>query len=195
MSGYVDGFPLPTSWDDDALLLLPSVAATPPGDDYYLALVRPMQSTLDRYALLYAGQVDIGDAAGSGLDLAGDLAGEARGGLADDEYRRIIAGRRIATSGRVSPQRAAAAWRALTDDATATVKSPGLFSVHMRARVTSSPTGEFLIRAANVVKGLVPTAYDIEAVMYRSDSAVYDSATYGYGIGRYAWALRTRRIS
>lgn len=195
MSGYIDGFPLPVSWDDDALLLLPSIAAQPPGDDYWLALVRPMQPTIDRYALLYSGQVDINDAAGSGLDLAGDIAGEARGGLLDDEYRRIIAARRIATGGRVSPQRAAAAWRALTGDAEATVNSPGSYSVHMRARVTFSPTGGYLARAAQVVKGLVPTAYDIEAVMYRSDSALYDAATYGYDVGRYAWSLRTRRAS
>jgi hypothetical protein len=195
MSGYPAGFPLPVSWDDDALLLLPSIAATPPGDSYWLGLVSPMQATLDRYALLYAGQADIGDAAGFGLDLAGDLVGEARGGLLDDEYRRIISGRRIATGGRVSQQRAAAGWRALTDDAEATVKSPGLYSLHMRASVTDSPSGAFLIRAANVVKGLVPTAYDIEAVMYRSDSALYDAATYGYDVGRYAWALRTRRTT
>jgi hypothetical protein len=194
MSGYPAGFPLPVSWDDDALLLLPSIAATPPGDSYWLGLVSPMQATLDRYALLYAGLVNLDDAAGSTLDVAGDLVSEARGGLVDSEYRRIIAGRRIAIGGRVSHQRAAAAWRALTQTTDGTVNSAGTFSIHMAARVTFSPSDAFIVRGGSVVRALIPAGYDAEAIIYRSDTALYDGVTYTYDVGRYAWALQTGRV-
>ena len=190
---YPYGFPLPNTWESEALRILPDMAANPPGGDYFLALVKPLESILDRYALLYAGLVNLNDASGYTLDVAGDLVAEPREGLSDDEYRRIIAGRRVAEGGRVSPQRAAAGWRALTQTTDGTVNTVGDYSIHMAARVSFTPSGAFIVRGGAIVRALVPVGYDSEAIIYRSDSAIYDGATYTYDIGHYAWSLRTGR--
>lgn len=190
---YPNGFPLPEDWDADALLLLPDAAVDSEG--YWLAMVRPLSTILDRYALLYSGVIDLSDASGYVLDLAGDWVNEPRGGLADNEYRLIIAGRRVALAGRVSEQRAYAGWVALTGSSDATVKGhEGSYSIHYSARVDFVPTSLYVARAGAVVRALTPTAYDAEAVVYRSDTALFDDAVYGYDTGNYAWSLRTRRL-
>lgn len=195
MSGptYPNGYPNPQDWDGEAVGLLPDVAAVPPGADYFVHLVHPLVETDDRFALLYQSMVNLDDAAGDGLDLAGDQVFERRDGLNDSEYRRIIAGRRVAVLGGGTSPRLFAGWKALTESSTATLELPGSSSVRLAARVSFVPTLSWLVRAGSVVRDMVEAGVDVSATIYRSGSAIYGATTYPYGIGDYAWSIRVPR--
>lgn len=171
----------------DALALLPDVAARPPGDEYFLATVQPLQRLDDSIALLSA---PLSDASGDTLDLLGDWVGEPRGGLSDAEYRRIIAGRRVVRAGGTTPWRVAAMWAALTESPTATVTAQGAGSVSMTALVPYTPSGAWLRRAGGIVMDSIALGVGVSAAIYKTTSAVYDAAP-GYDIGTYAWSLPT----
>lgn len=185
--GYPVGYPPET----DVTSLLPDIAVSP----YFGPLVAPLQSLDDQVRSLYAGLADLSDAVGLTLDLAGDLVGEPRSGLRDDEYRRIIAGRRVARLGGVTPGRVAAGWVALTEPLEWRIEAPGSASVHLSARVAYVPADGWIVRASSVVRALLAVWVDAEAILYRSDTAIYDDPSTGYDIGTYAWSLRTQRPS
>jgi len=173
------------SYDDDALALLPDIAARPPAGDYFLALVRPIGAIIDRYALLLGGLIDISIASGGTLDAAGLLVYEARGALTDDEYRRIIAGRRVALAG----GDLLAGWQALTDAVDVELDVTGPAVVDLLGRVAYVPGDIFVQRAASVLRALRPGGVAISATLYRADSAIYDDAAMGYDVGDYAWSI------
>ena len=182
MSAYPVGYPP----ELDPASLLPDIAARPV--DYLGALTRPLVALDDEIRLIYAGLVDLGDAVGDVLDLAGGVIGETRGGLSDAEYRRIIAGRRVARRGGTTPAAVLAGWVALTEgvDATAEARAPA--TVRLVARVSYAPTGVWLRRARGVVLDLIAAGLDLDATLYRAGTAVYDGVP-GYDAGTYAWSL------
>lgn len=166
--------------------LLPDVAARP--IDYLGTLLRPLVTLDDEVRLIYAGLTDLGDAVGDVLDLAGGVIGETRGGLSDDEYRRILAGRRAARSGGTTPARVLAGWIALTEGVDATAEAPGSSTVRLRARIDYAPTSLWLRRARGVVLDLIAAGLDLDATLYRAGTATYDGVP-GYDAGTYAWSL------
>lgn len=183
---YPGGYPIPANRDDEALSLVADVAAIP----YLTALVRPLGQIDDRVAALFSGLADLGDATGWVLDLAGDRVGEPRGGLSDNEYRRIIAGRRVAAVTGCTAPTVYAGWVALTESGEARLEQPGANTVLLTARVPYAPTTTWLQRAGLVVRDLVMAGVDVEATVYSAGTAVYDAIP-GYDVGTYAWSLYT----
>lgn len=181
---YPYGYPLPDDADEATQALVADVAADP----YLTVLCRPLHALDERISILFAGLSDLTHASGATLDIAGDIEGEARGGLSDDEYRRLIAGRRVARAGGVTPAAVLRGWVALTEALDAELTEPGASSVHLIARVSYAPSSIWLRRARAVVRDLVGAGYDVSALVYRADTARYDTPP-GYDLGTYAWSL------
>lgn len=188
---YPVSYPLIVDWPEYVQLQLPDVAAEGDGAAFAAAIFRPLAEIDSRVAGLYAGLVAIGDATDGTLDLLGDRVGELRQGLSNGEYRRIIAGRRVARFGAITAARVLAGWRAVTGAADARIVQPGASSIHLFARVTATPSGTYLVRAARVVRDLCDGSADVNATIYKSSSSIYGDAGTGYGVGAYAWSLPT----
>lgn len=190
---YPVGYPLIVDWPEYVRVQLPDVAAEGGGAAFAAAIFRPLAEIDSRVAGLYAGLVAIGDATGGTLDLLGDRLGEPRGGLSNGEYRRIIAGRRVARFVAITAPRVLAGWRAVTGaaGADAWIVQPGSSSIQLFARVTATPSGTYLVRAARVVRDLCDASADVSATIYKSSSSIYGDAGTGYGVGAYAWSLPT----
>lgn len=174
---------------------LPDIAAEGEGLDFATELTRPLAVLDSRVAELYAGIVDLRDATDGTLDLLGDRVGEKRAGMTNAEYRRVIAGRRVARFGAITAPRVLAGWRALTDPLEARIETPGSSSIHLFARVTWTPTSAWLVRAARVVLDLCAADAEVNAVIYKSTSAIFGDPGTGFGIGTYAWDLPTMEPS
>ena len=172
-------------------LLLPDLAAAGDGLGYAQALLRPLGDIDSRLSELFGALVAPDDAAGPALDFLGDQVNEARGGLGDAEYRRIIAGRRVASSktGGVTAPRVMAGWQALTGSSELRLTRLPPYGIHLTARVSVAPTGTWLVRAVSVVKALVSAKCAVNATVYTGDSAIFDSLSLGYDVGLYAWDL------
>lgn len=186
---YPYDYPLPVDWDQSLRELLPDVAANRDGFGFARSLFRPLSTLDDAVAQLYAGMVEIGDASELGLTIAGDLVGEPPGGLTTEEYRRIIAGRRVAVYGAVTAPRVLAGWRAVTGSTEVHLYTLEPATVLLTARVTFLPTSTYLVRAGSVVRDLVGAGYSVSASLYRNDTAIYDHPSLGYDVGTYAYDL------
>lgn len=184
-------------WVDDwpyyAVGLLPGVASRGWSGDGFVAGVDPLGQVYDDLGVIASGIATIGDASGYVLDIAGDLVGEARQGLGDAEYRRIIAGARVAQAmgTNKSIPRIKAGWAALTSGEVVSCATAEPLSVHMSAQIGWIPTSLYLARAGAVVRRMVAGGFAIEAVLYAPGTAIYDDGSVGYDIGTYAYQLRT----
>lgn len=180
--------------DETAEGLLPHPAAAGDGLLYFQTLTRPLAELDGNASSIYAGRVDLEQAKGVVLDLIGDTFNEPRGGLEDHEYRRLIAGRRVAWAGAVTPPRVWAGWVALTDLRSGRLRNLGSASIQLEARVDWIPSSLFLDRAGRVVDALVGAGWEASALMAPPGTAHFNEHP-GFTVGTFAYQLRTGRTS
>lgn len=138
---------------------------------------------------LAVGVRDLSLATGPTLDFLGAQVGEAREGLADDEYRRIIAGRRVALAGGVEPGAVLRCLRALSGGTEARLDDAGPGRLVGQARVSSPPSGTWLVRAQAVVGATVAAGVRWCVTFYTPSAAIFDelpgfdAGVFGYDIG------------
>lgn len=190
MSLYPSDYPLIEDWDAYSALLLPDIAANGKGADFFRLLVDPLRAIDDEVALIYAGLVQLEDAAGAVLDLAGDQVNEPRQGLPDQLYRRIIAGRRVADAGGVTRPKVFAGWAALTGSADAVMNEPGVSSVELKAPVSFQPNDAWASRGGAVVRALMGAGYEATALVTTSTTAVFGELSTPFGTATFAHQLR-----
>jgi hypothetical protein len=191
VSAYPYGYPVIADWSAHVTALLPDVVAREGGAEWHAALMAPLGPLDDRLSEIYGGVAEIGDAAGSLLDLLGDQVGEQRGGLGDSDYRRLIAARRVARASGVDVRGVARAWAALTAPGTTEIREPGTSSLYLRATVGWTPSERWLVRAAAVVRDVVPAGVDVEALIVRGDSAIFGQSP-GFTFRNFAFQLPVR---
>lgn len=175
------------SHEEAAAALLPGIAARGQGAAWFAAVFGDLGRLDEDVAGIYEALVDIEMATGPGLDIAGDQVGERRQGLADHEYRRIIAGRRIAQNA-VVPRRVWAGWVALTgSDGGRLVNMPPA-SIALWGPITFAPTSAWLKRAGQVVSALTASGIYASAAVTPPGTAHFDELP-GYDAGLYAFDL------
>jgi len=175
--------------DEAAIGVLPGIAARDEAGTYFVEMTRQLSYLDEDVAEIYEGLVDLELATGGVLDIAGDLAGEVRGGLEDFEYRRLIAGRRIARAGAITAPRVWAGWMALTLASGGRLYELPPASVLLTADVTWIPSSTWLVRAGAVVRDLLAAGVHGNAVVVPPSSARYNAAGLPYGVGSYAYTL------
>lgn len=186
---YPSGYPEIADREAYTAALLPDIAANGDGAEFFAALVRPLLELDDEIAALYAGLVELEDAAGVVLDIHGDQVGEPRQGMSDLLYRRLIAGRYVARAGAVTRPRVYAGWSALTGSSAATMEELG-GAVRLVAPVDFQPTGVWLLRAGAVVRDLMGGSYQATALVTVPSTARFDDSITPWGVGRWAHQLR-----
>lgn len=137
------------SWN----ILSPSLAAFRNLDDTQAEILREMDPTI---------------AVADALDLCGSRIGETRGGLLDDEYRRIILGRQAASVANGTAAGIWAMWLAVTGARADQARmlrwgAPDKPLVWLWATVDSAPSVTFLRRAGAVVRDAVAFPMDVLA--------------------------------
>lgn len=172
--------------------LLPGVAAGGGGVEYVTGATVPLYDLDDSYATYYAGTVNLDAATGRALDLLGDLVREQRDGLGDHEYRRIIAGRRIARKGAVTYPRVWAGWLALSGATTGRMRTLPPASILLSAEINWVPSPLYLDRAGRVADALMGAGYEVTALLALPGTARFDELP-GFGSGSFAYQLRTGR--
>lgn len=185
---YPNGYPVIADWAEYAGGKLPDLCARDGGGEWFAALTAPLGPIDDQNALIYAAVVEIADANGAMLDLLGDFVNEPRGGLSGDEYRRLIAARRVARAGGVGIRRVWQAWQVLTAPSVPEIVEPGPASLYLRARIDWTPTQIWLRRAASVMRDVVGAGVDTEATLYRGNTAIFDE-TPGFDLRTWAYQL------
>lgn len=171
--------------------LLPGIVARGKGGAYFAAL-QAQQGLLDEdVASIFEALEDLSVAAGATLDIAGDLVLEKREGLEDFEYRRIIAGRRVARAGAVTAPRVWAGWVALTGLVTGRLYELPPSSVLLTAEIAWRPSEVFLARAGRVVRALTAEGVETNAILSVPGTAKYGQLP-GYSEGRYAYTLKVK---
>lgn len=180
----------PTISDFDALVrsLLPAPAAIPPGEDYAQALAYPWSLMEIGLEALVVGLVDIDAAAGGVLDLAGSRVGESRGGLDDTEYRRIIAGRRLAIGSYGRPSDVAAVFAALTGAEVRLYRLASGPDLVMFGQVAWTPTTPYLKRAGAVLGDAVEYGVVVEASLYPTAGMLFDAGP-PFDAGVFAYSI------
>ena len=175
--------------------LLPGPAANGDGLGYMVGATAGLYEIDDGLASIYEGSINLGLAAGYTLDLLGDRVRERRDGLDNHEYRRIIAGRRIARArrGAVTYPRVWAGWCALTGSTQGRMITLPPASVFLWSATDWVPSDTFLLRAGAVVDALMGAGYEADAViappgtLYVDDLPGVDDGLVGYQLrtGRY----------
>jgi hypothetical protein len=167
--------------------LLPGIAARGLATDYTDALVAPLVDIDDRLTEFVRGAEELGDAGGPVLDWLGDFAAEARGGLTDPEYRRLIAGRRVALEQTVVPGAVYRGWLGLTDPWASTMDEAAA-EASLLAFVSYLPTTGWVQRVSVVARDLVADgvyAYGLIAQpgCFVWDVNSFDDAGFGFDFG------------
>ncbi len=194
MSGaYPSAYPVIQDWDEYTSGILPDICANGDGADMFRILVAPFRPINTSLAAAYAGAADIEDAEGPVIDLIGDSVGEYRQGLSDELYRRIVAGRLVASAGGVLRRKLYAGWVALTGSSSARMEEPGNSSVLLTAGVGFVPTEAWLLRAGSVVRALVGGGYQADASVTVPRTARFGSPMTPFGVGEFAYQLRIQR--
>lgn len=177
----VYSYPLIGDWD----AYVANRAASPLRNNPQLQVLQGLASQLAEIEATSADmayQLDPAAAIGYKLDQAGARVGEPRGGLDDDEYRRIIMARELAAVSQGQASGVWAMWLALSGAAPsqarifavpadhvtvpsgATVPVPP--QVYLEAAVTSPPSEPWKVRAAQVVRDSIAAPYEVTATLY-----------------------------
>lgn len=173
--------------EDDARLLLGPIVDRGMGRRYFLALAAPFLALLADADALASATEDIGLASGKALDWLGAQVGERRAGLSDEEYRRVIAGRRVAIGGGVSAVTMRRALVALSgqDDAETRVTGAGRMLLVMR--VSATPSQAYLRRCADIIASMVPAGRAWALTVGWPGVAEHNELP-GFGGGIYGWS-------
>lgn len=167
--------------------LLPGITARGLATAYTDTLTAPLVDIDERIGEFVVGINDLGEAAGGILDLLGDWCAEERLGLEDSEYRRIIAGRRVALEQTVTAPAIFRGWEGLTEAWEAT-QTEAANEVALLARVSYMPTSGWVQRVSLVVRDLVSAhvyAYGLLGPpgTFIWDSSSFDDAGFGFDFG------------
>lgn len=149
--------------------LLPGIAARGAATDYTGALWAPLYTLDGRAAAIEAGVLDLDDAEAEVLDLLGDWATEPRQGMGDDDYRRLIAGRRVALAGTVTPGAVWRGWSTMTE-LTEGVLSETPSEAILVAEVDYLPTDGWVQRVGLIVDDLIPAGVAVYGLIVQPDS-------------------------
>jgi hypothetical protein len=160
--------------------LLPGPAAQGAGSAYMEAFAEPLRAMdLDLFWLNQAA-MDPQDACGPALDLLGDWVRETRQGLGDDEYRRIIRGRQVASVSGIVPAAVWAAWTALaSENGASMVESPK--EAFLRAEVYMIPTDSWRLRAGDVLRDMRPIGTYFYAVAAHTGAFQWGRSSFSSG--------------
>ena len=138
----------------DVEALLPGPAARAGGLEYaqiiWSGVLTNEQCALD----IRAGLHSLPDATGVVLDQLGDWVSEQRSGLDDASYRLLIAGRRVAQAGGVTPPAIVRGWRQVTGDPGALMDEVPS-EVILTAYVLTSINTAWLARAAEITRDTI----------------------------------------
>jgi len=171
--------------------ILPPMAARGDATEYHFYLIRPILRIYEDLAHFSASQGDIDLACGGILDFLGDQVAEKRGGLTDDEYRKIIRGRRAALFGKSTLPSLWNAWVILTaptgTNLTMSVLAPA--SVRLTVDVDVLPSLIYARRAGDVVRDCVAAGCEVDAIFNQTGAARYDAMGIGFDIGKYSLAI------
>lgn len=175
---------------DYAVSITSPIGVRGDADALLRALVAPLvQIDTDVTALLAAGEA-LWDAAGATLDWLGAQIGEPRAGLGDDEYRRIIAGRRTVLRG--SAMTASGILRVIralsgTEDADVINTGPGRWVGE--GRLEAAPTTTWVARAGSVLRAAAPAGSAWSVTFSAPGTAMFDelpgfeAGTFGFDVG------------
>jgi hypothetical protein len=180
---------MPTIDRRAALLLLAPLLARGPMGLLAGCAVDVLGDLGDDLDALAVGIRDLSLASGPTLDYLGAQVGEGRDGLADDEYRRLIAGRRVALAGGVEAGAVLRCIRALSGGEEARIDDVGPGRLAGQARVSAPPSGPWLARAQSVVADTVAAGVRWVVTFYPPDGAIFDGSpgfdagVFGFDIG------------
>ncbi len=184
---------IPTDIFED---MLPAMAARGQALAYFQRLFYPIYDLKTQVALLAASAADLELACEWMLDFWGDLEGEARNGLSDEEYRRLITVRRVAKYGRHSLP---AIYNAFVKAVGVTATDINLIrlapaSVLAWATMPAPPSFIFLRQAGQALADVMPAGYQINASVALADTLFWDdgSGTLGeWGTEDWAYDFRS----
>ena len=165
--------------DASILAFTPAIAARGVGEDYILALMLPVKQIDIMVGWINAGVESIHEARGTTLDLLGDWVEEPRGGLTDAEYRRIIAGRRVALAGGGNLPAIYRALQAVSGDADPLLDEYTLGLV-MTADVTWVPSTAYLQRAETILRDTIFAGVEAYTVFYPANYFIWDVDSFDY---------------
>jgi hypothetical protein len=180
----MSGYPF-EAYEDRLESWLPPVWARGAAAVYIVEAVRQL-GDLDLMARdTYDAFVRLDSATGWRLDALGAMVGEERGGLGDVEYRRLIDGRRIASSlgsGAVTYPRLWAGWRALTglNDGVIETTAPGVG--YVVAYVDFVPSSAYIARARPIWRAMLPACRVANAIVAGPGSLILGETPLGSGV-------------
>jgi hypothetical protein len=172
--------------------LTPPSMASPGWLAFVAACLKPMCLASAEAAETARQVADPNQATGSRLDQIGTWVGQARDGLPEHEFRRIVVG---ALSARYAAERwtwsrALAMWLALTGAAEdeVTVRTLGPACVSVWARLKWTPTDGYVSRAGGIIASAVPDGIEWEASMV-TDGWLVLGGTPGLDSGLLSWYI------
>lgn len=160
---------------------------------YFEALMSPRKDYVEELARLRKAFDDLSLATGGILDLIGERYGELRKGLEDDEYRRIIVGRKIAIWGLKSYPGIWSGWKAVLGETATNLKMLYLppATVLVAGDLPTQPSELFIQRAGPVVGSFVPAGYQISAYIAQPGALKWDNDMLFWDDNDWAYALNT----
>ncbi len=165
--------------DASILAFTPAIAARGVGEDYILALMLPVKEIDIMVGWINAGVESIHEARGTTLDLLGDWVEEPRGGLTDAEYRRIIAGRRVALAGGGNLPAVYRCLQALSGDDDPLLDEYTL-GLYMSANVDWAPSTAYIQRARAVMRDTVLAGVEWYAVFAPPNYFTFNDDSFDY---------------
>lgn len=179
-------YPVIQDWDAFIESLTPAPAYLGDSAKFVQVLAWPwsvMELDLEQLAI---GLVDLDAAVTWVIDVAGARVGERRQGLDDTEYRRIVAGKRLAIGSAASASDVWAVLLGVTGAETGRLivaenESTGESGVIMWGFVDFVPSDTFLRRAGQVLRSALPLSAEANASVATSQTAIFDGSAFDDG--------------
>lgn len=169
-------------------VLIPGLPLRGQAEDYLVDLWSPIQSIDQRVLDVYDGVTDPGLGAASVLDIRGQLLLIDRGGLNDEEYRRIQLGEAVARDGGVTPGRVWAAFLGLSgsigDGGMATL---GPATGYLWTTAAEGLRDQYVVRAFGVMPRILPAFRSVMAVVRPPQGMLFAEGTNPGLWGPLAW--------
>lgn len=186
-------YPVIQDWDAFIASLTPAPAFLGDSATFLQVLAWPwsvLELDLEQLAI---GLVDLDAAVTWVIDVAGKRVNERRQGLDDTEYRRIVAGKRLAIGSGGSASDVWAVLLGLTSADSGRLlvaenESTGETGVIMWGTISFVPSETFLMRAGQVLRAALPLAAEATCSLATSQTAVFDGASFDDG-GLFGYAL------
>ena len=175
----------PAIADLDALArsLTPSSSMIGDSDAVLCSTVAPVGEIDNDLNALVEGIVDLEAAPGWVLRVAGPRVNEDVGGLTDTEYRRIIAGKRLAIASLGTGPDVFSVALALGGTPTGRIwtlynESTELSCVHVSVLAPFDPSAGYLIRAGSVLRHALPVDAEATGAIYTDGDGIFDDSCF-----------------